>query len=224
MIQLQLNLEKVSMWFLGDPKDVKVSLNFANSGPVDVDFLTLSDSEQIKILNDIQRNVLFCNMSFQDLYQVYLRGKTPTPEKTTISESMDTEVQIEVLPVPKDKPPSDKPIYIVDDEKIKKVFQKRTEKCKELVKQSFKQLKVSLEKEKDISILRDLRKIEEEKKKPRKAILSLIEEELKKRGLKNLEVIKTEESLKNKPSDPLSYDQVVIESDEEIVFFSADKV
>jgi hypothetical protein len=70
------------MWFLGEPTNLIVSLNFANPGPVELDFDGLSTDQQKQILNSIQAGHIKTDVDFNELNRRWLRSNPPVKQET----------------------------------------------------------------------------------------------------------------------------------------------
>jgi len=215
IINLTLTEEGPPFWFLGDPKNLLVSLTYQDPGPASVDFSQLTQLECRKICMDIQRGKLECDIPFNKLAAEYdkffRRDPTTTPEAGSAR---------------KKRTGVDKALKIAGvREKQEEKFQKR---CKMIAKQSIRALRAALKDEKDMRLLRKVRDLELEKRSPRPTVLDLIELQVQKLQLnvatnieKNAGSVEIEAE---SPPKKETFVSDVIESDKEIVQFTPDEL
>lgn len=81
------------MFFLGDPRNLILSLSFANPGPVELDFDSLERIQQQKILSALQNGHLESDIPFQELYEGFSKSappKAPTPISPVADKIIET--------------------------------------------------------------------------------------------------------------------------------------
>ena len=81
------------MWFLGEPKNLKASLNFANPGPVGVDFDALSLEEQKHVIISIQTSLVTGDVGLTELFEIYTKKRdkeAPVEVKEYLEEQKET--------------------------------------------------------------------------------------------------------------------------------------
>ena len=158
---------RTSMWFLGKPKQIKISLNFVDPGPVEVDFNTLELEEQKYILVSLQNGSLKTDEPFQDLLKTYNKKKQKVEAPPEVHEYLKKQKvdkrQEELL-------------------KIKAQTEARAQaivdRCEFLSKQKVKVIKSELKKEKDVKFLRAFLETEEASGK-RPSIVILIKDRIR---------------------------------------------
>ena len=192
-VEISLKESGPAFWFLGEPKNVKVSLNFSSPGPVQVDFKALTDLEQKKLLGSLQRGEISCDTDFQELYEVYLR-QLPQKEETQPQQQ------------------AKKPIGKTKEERL-------LEKCAALIKKPSKTVKEETKDSKNVKMFRLLKKLEEERPKPRVRLLDYLEKQVRK--FQKEVALKIDKSLEEPPlrnvvpAETLQFD--VLESEQETV-------
>jgi hypothetical protein len=189
------------MWFLGDPKNIKISLNFKEKGPVEVDFSALPLSEQQQILLSLQQGTITSDTAFQDLlahFRKQQEKEAPKPVAPVVQKVDEKEKELEA---------------------IKAAAQERQnqieKKCKKMAKQSMRALQASIEKERDVKVLRSFMEVEKANK-DRETILRLLETRI--RECQKEVVLEIEAEKKNKPLTYIipeaTFSGDVIESDQ----------
>jgi hypothetical protein len=173
-MQIQIRLTEhtlVPVWFLGDPGNLKVSLNYKEPGPVLLDFTLLTSPEQKSLLGALQKGVIETEAEFNDLYSIYVDQQSPPPALPEPSEEVK-----EYL----DKVEEHKKVEQQQKAQKKqvKIEQKFAEKCEFLHKKSLRALKSALKGTPDTRLLQTLLRMEKNRKKPRVGHLKYLTEKL----------------------------------------------
>jgi len=213
-MQIQLSDTGPAMWFLGKPGDLKVSLSFADRGPVEVDFNKLEAEEQKQVLVSLRDGKITSDMKFQDLYEVWLKSRPAVSEPSP-------EVKAHLANEKKNK---------LEDKRMKLEAQRRTKeekfqkRCLYLSKKSANALKAALKDKDDLRLFRTLRDLEMKRKRPRASVRDYLESTIRKL---QKEVVSVIADSANKeplpmpkgmtPKETITFD--VIESEQEIVEF-----
>ena len=158
----------VSMLFIGEPKNLVASLTFANPGPVDLDFDTLSRQQQLKVLNALKQGVVETDTPFQDLYDKWNLSQPKSPPEDKPVPQTDT-------PVVKDPSKAEERMALEKERADKE--QKLFERCSLLLKQNTKVIQAELLGEEDTRFIRNLLQMESANKQ-RKIVLSFLQEKL----------------------------------------------
>lgn len=214
-MQIKLTEEGPPMWFLGKPREIKISLTFAEPGPVDVDFEKLETEEQKQILVGLRDRKLEASESFQDLYSVYSKGVV----KATPSKEVKEYLHQAKMEKEKDR----KFKFEAEREKKEEIFNERVEF---LASKSVKAIKAALDKETDLRLLRKLRDVELSKKKPRVSVKEYLQDKIK------VLQAKVAQGIGGTPEKPglfnpgkketMNYD--VVESEQEVIHFSPENL
>lgn len=189
------------IWFLGDPKNLIVSLSFANPGPVELDFGKLEKLQQQRLLSAIQNGHLESDISFQELYEEYTKSYPPQPpvvaeDTSPAKQAMEQRLQIEAERQEK-------------EEKLK-------EKCISKLKGSVAAAVSNLTGEEDVRYLRMLMSYEQADKN-RKGVIRAIRDRIKRieNGLSKRIIKEVEEQISNMKSE--TDEMVVVESEQRTV-------
>jgi len=212
IVSISLAEDSVPFWFLGEPRNIKKTLNFSEPGPVQVDFTQLTKLEQKKILTDLAGEVIECDRSFNDLRQVHLHM---FPEESPDNQKAP-DIPVAEAPEPKKE---------VDQRA------KLEERCALISKQGVRAIKAVLKDEKDTTLLRLIRRAEGLRKKPRASVISFLDSLLVKLSLEKAEQIEAsiendDTPLPRMPStsrgETINYD--VVESERETVALTAEQL
>lgn len=165
-MNLALTLSSIgpSMWFLGKPGELKISLTCNDPGPKEIDFRSLSSSEQRTIILAIRREHLIADVPIDKLIglyqeQLYQKREEETPE--IVQQAREEQ----------------KPALLDDTAKRATEL---TAFCQELAQQSIRALQVTIqEKKEDIAFLKKMLNIEALNKN-RTTIRNLIKKHLEK--------------------------------------------
>jgi hypothetical protein len=202
-------------WLLGnDPKRLKVQLSVHNRGPVELDFSDLHEFEQKQVLNSINAGIIEVDRAYGDLYQVFLQAQTPAPPSDPNSPASRAQELLRAQAQERLKKRAD---Y---EEKEKKFL----EKCHFLAKQNIRALKASTRESDDLKLFRTLRKLEEERSKPRSSITEYLNERIK--TLQTSLVIQADQvaPVKSPGQGTNPYDQRVVNLDREVVHFTQKQI
>lgn len=93
-MQITLNTSSSAMFFLGDPKNLLLSLSYSNPGPVELDFESLDRNLQQKILLAVRNEVLNSDVPAEDLYKIW--SKDIVVAQKTESKAPPTQAEIQV--------------------------------------------------------------------------------------------------------------------------------
>ncbi len=222
IVELSLNVDKCGMWFLGQPRQTKVSFTFASPGPTQIDFAKLEKQEQEHLLRALQTNKINSSVLFTDLYQIYIEmhTKAPEPSQEVTNYLAATEKQKEHETALKQLKQREKREADLDS------------RCASIIKLSVRALKSCLAKEQDVRILRKIRALELQKgpQKSRRSILDFLDERIRKLTMDYQEqIVKELEKSANskplvdpyKPYDKISYE--VEETEEDVIQFALGK-
>lgn len=214
-MQIKLTDNAPPMWFLGQPGKIKISLNFTNPGPVEIDFSKLTHEEQKKILVDLQDGKISSDVDFASLYQQWATNKPSIPEPPT---QVKEYLQHQKL----SREQSKRLKATVDRQKREEKFQERVAY---LSKKNAKSIRAALKDENDIRLVRALLDAELARKRIRASVKDFLEEMLRKL---QKEIVINIESSENKPSihipkhlvpeETISFD--VVESEQEVIQFT----
>ena len=201
------------MFFLGDPRDLILSLSLYEPGPVDVDLDKLDRVCHQKLLVAIKNKVLSSDVPFSELYSAFLAKYPPagpSPEQTAEAQRAAMLVQARLR----------RESRMVEQE------DKFQEKCAFLSRQKVGAMKSSLKGEKDLRIFRTLLHIEESGKQ-RKGVLSYL---LKKIHQLELEIIHkaekdaAEQLRTTRGPDSLAEKFTVVESERKAVYLNTREI
>ena len=207
---MQIRLaNNITMWFLGDPKNLLINLNFVNRGPVEVDFIKLSDTDQNRIINAIHSGQLESDITVEDLIALKDKPTLTVYHETSI---IDEPTTMTVS--------AGSPTVINSMEFLKNTAeQRKIEKCQFILKGSVRSIKVAVSEANDIALTKFLIKMEEINK-SRKSVLTFLREKLR---TLEIAVIKFSEKEKEKVEKQTeAYN--VIESDEKVVTLSPEEL
>ena len=227
IIQIKLTDKSPPFWFLGDPKNLIVNLNFRDPGPVQVNFEELSESDRKKIIQSMQLRHIDTDVNLSELNDVHLRLQSPfLPSiQDFVEPSGPLPVAEEIEEKKPEVIPEEKEVDIkkVQSETIKQDEKDRkfNERCQFLIKQNFSALKSTLKDCKDVRLLRFLKETEKKRKKPRLSVLLFLEDLMAKvQGdiVKSIENDSKTTPVKYGKQETFQYD--VIESEEETVHLS----
>ena len=171
-MQVKLSKRGPAMWFLGEPRKIKYSLNFAEPGPIKVDFGKLEIEEQRKLLIDLYNKVIETDSSLEELRETYNNNqstKLAKEQPAAVKEYLDKQKAIKKVAR-----------EIGDKEKKRKEGDKFNERCDYLSKKSLRVIKATTQNEADIKFVRALLSREEEKKKPRGSVCDYLKERVRK--------------------------------------------
>lgn len=210
-MQISLNPKQfVPMWFLGEPKNIKLSLTMTEPGPVEINFFDLQIEDQKRILNDLFTGVLTSDVRFDELLKAF-KDRQKQVEKV-----VEKPAPLQEKPVTETSAKPRKPYVRVEDQ--------IDIKAKSLVKGSFPAIRSALHQDgTDIRLIRKVYEYEQQKKRPRKSVIDWLGEKLRKVE-KDL-AVKLEsvsEKQKPKPSRDIADMYEVVDEDEEVVNFVID--
>lgn len=219
-MRITLNTDSgLTMWFLGEPGNIKASLNYSEPGPIEINFSKLTELEQKKLLIDVQSKRVLTDTPYKDLYEEWSKRVKETMP------SPSPQVQQHLQHVKQKKEEQKQLRANLDKADRERKFQ---EKCIYLSKKSARALKAAVQDEKDLRLFRVLRSLEIKRKKPRVSVTSFLDDQIRKL---QKEVVKEIEDSVNKPAlyipkhmqgpeETIKVD--VIESDQEVVEFEID--
>lgn len=166
---MQITLTEIGppIWFLGEPKNILISLSFAKPGPVDVDFESLDKNNQVRLLKAIQNGYIESDISFQELYQIHTKSQLPgAPPKQV--KPQDVERPKDPLKEQRDKLEAER----------KEKEEKFQDKCQRALSGSTEAVKGFLLGEDDPRFFRTLLSMEKVGK-ARKGVIKLLTERIK---------------------------------------------
>jgi len=215
-MQIKLLPKGPPMWFLGEPKKLKVSLTCQQPGPVEIDFRVLTSTEQRQILLSMRNQQIEASESFEDLHAIYLTQKQveePPPEvKQYLEKKAEEEEQETFLAA-----------QVKAEQKTKKI----TERCEYLATLSYRAIKAALLKEKDPKVFRIFLEIEK-KGRARLGVIQFVEERLKRIHMileKSIEASEKEPAIRlPKPADETYLEDVVESEVETLVLTEQDLI
>lgn len=168
-MQIKLSSDGPPMWFLGDPKQLVASLTYVEPGPVEVDFQALGDAEQKAVLTAVQRGVVESDIPFQELYQVWLKSKSPVPQPSpTGNQEQIRQAAVQAM----------QERLIQRQAVAQKKEGKFQSRCEYLISQNVIGLKSAVQNEKNERVLHNLLKLEQSGKQ-RVSVVKLIHEKLR---------------------------------------------
>ena len=168
-MQIKLSEFGPSMWFLGEPRRLIVSLNFMSPGPVEVDFASLSQPDQNKLLTAIRQGIIESDIPFCELHAAYIKAMeipgAPSSVETVqvdprVAYAQEVQAQRNALQA----------------ERAKKEA-KLLERCKFLNGLTIRAFKAALKGDQDIQFLRTLLTMEEAGEK-RHGIINFLQEKI----------------------------------------------
>jgi hypothetical protein len=204
-MQIKLREYGPPMWFLGEPKAIKLSLTYLKPGPENIDFEKLTLQDQAHILRGIRDEIVEVDTPYEVLHKQYTNNIPPmaVPPQPAVQAAQ---------PVAQETPKES--IVEIRREKEEK-FQRR---CEHISKQSARVLKAALKGTEDIRLARQVLHLEtlgRNRTSVRDYLKGLIQKLQGEVTLKMKES-ESEKPLKNViPVDPLGYE--VIEEDQETV-------
>lgn len=170
-----------TMWFLGEPKKLVLSLTFKNPGPVDIEFAQLNSVDQNKLLKAIRTGIIESDVSFHELSEKWVKGDKSQSSETKETGSIDL-VETNSTICKTDQ----RLVWAQQIEEKRNILQAQKtqeevsilERCKYLMGLTVRGLKTTLKQEKNIKVLRTLLKLEESHK-ARKLVLETIREKIR---------------------------------------------
>jgi hypothetical protein len=208
-MQIRLT-DGVTMWFLGDPKNLLVNLNFVNRGPAEVDFIKLSSNDQNRIINAIKCGQLQSDITVEDL--ISLQRK---PDMVTITHPVSTISEPTTITVTSGPPQIINSLEFLKNE----METKRLERCQTILRRTVRSIKVAVSADNDITLIKLLIKMEESNK-ARKSVLTFLREKLQ--ILENVVVKFSEKEKVGVEKQTEEYN--VIESDEKVISLSPEEL
>lgn len=178
---MKINLSKrgPAFWFLGDPKNLIVSLN-QSSPSADVDFDSLKSDYQLKILNSLKRHQIECSESYQDLYGRWSKEYFEQKKKEA---GPDPAIQMRIEA---QKRMQERRQAI--EEKRDKQAAREEERCQTLLKRSFLAVRTSLKDEKDTVFLKKFLNAERANRN-RKSVIQFLERRIVRIGIEKQQEI-----------------------------------
>lgn len=200
------------IWFLGEPKNLIVSLNFANPGPVELDFTKLERVHQQRVLLALQNGYLESDIPFQEIYECYTKSAPPAPKMVAPDEIASAPVANTVAATTKLLADQRLQIEAERQEKEEKI----KEKCLLKLKGSVVAAVSNLVGEEDPRYLRMLISYEQQGKN-RKMVIRKIRERIKRieDGLAKKITKETEDQIAAMKSE--TNEMVVVESEQRTV-------
>lgn len=173
-ILVSIHEDNPSFWFLGDSRSPKISLSFKKKGPVEIDFLSLTEVEQIILLNDWKDGKIVVNQDYQKMIDIWKNNNQKL--FSSVKENIQQQKEVAKASVQQAvKPLSQKDMAKL---KLQEEFEERQQKFYQrlhfLSKAGIHALRVEIGKENDIKLIRELLRIEQEKLKPRKQALEIL--------------------------------------------------
>jgi len=203
------------IWFLGEPKKVKVSLTYQQPGPETIEFEKLSELEQKQILIGIQKKTLESDKSYMDLYNLYLQGQ---PKEEAPSQEVQT-----YLNKKKEKKVEKKQLSVLA--KREKQEQKFKSRCEHISKQTTRAIKAAIKNEDDLRLLRTLLQMEL-KNKNRISVKDLLQEHIRKIQKEisiGIEKATTDKPISlGTPREMFPYE--ILESESQVVHFASEAI
>lgn len=204
-MQIKLSNSGPAMWFLGEPKNLTAYLNFANPGPVEIKFEDLGSIDQNKILTDLKQGIIESDISYQELYQVWIKSKPAVPHFPPEDKELSKMQEVQKMR------------YKLETQRREKE-EKFQERCYFIADKGVRAIKAVLKDEKDIRFFRELLKIEKVGKN-RKIVISLLNDKVK-QFEKNISKKIRRGSKKQSNSKILSQETIVfdvVESEQETI-------
>ena len=211
-MQVKLVEGKVPVFFLGDPRNLILTLSCAEPGPVELDFNNLPKVLQQRVLIALRDGVLEAERPFHEIFADWNTANPPVAKsqaqvahEENISFEMQQRMQREA--------------------KIREKEEKLQSRCGYLSTLSYIQLRTSVKKETDLRLLRTLLHLEENGKgrelnikylvKKIKTIELKLEREIEKKTNEQLKTLKVKSS-----KDPLAEKFTVVESEKKTIYLS----
>lgn len=208
---MQIRLaDGITMWFLGEPKDLIVNLNFVNRGPVELDFSSLSDVNQNRLISAIRSKQLESDITFEDL--IALKRK---PDTTTVTHPISAVGQSTTVTISEGPPQVAKTLDFLKNE----METKKIERCQFILRRSVRSIKAAVSEANDISLTKTLIKMEESNK-ARKSVLTFLREKLRTLEVAVVRFAEREKAKAEKQTEEYN----VIESEQKVVSLSPEEL
>lgn len=209
-MELSLNPKRpLPMWFLGKPKEIKVSLTMVNPGPVEVDFSSLERGEQEKVLIGLKDGVLTSDVPFQELYKYWKETEPKKEEKEAEEKIVEQQQDVPILP----KAKSQGPITVED---------KLDHRADIIVERSFPAVRTAL-KNADIRLIRKVYQREEKKLHPRVSVLNWLMKKLRKHETEVATQLRKVQEANKKPPRKITNMFEIVEDESEVVELIIDR-
>lgn len=209
-MQIKLAEDGPPMWFLGEPRNLIVSLTGENPGPIELDFYKLGTMDQMRVLTAMKNGEVEGDPSFEDLYAEWSKKSKHTP--------------------PQQNPPANAVAEAIINSRLKTEVTrtereaKFQERCDWAVTQNIKSLKSLIQNSDDIRFLRTILQAERTGK-GRKTVIRWITERLNR-----FEKVVANEAIKFTPNarDPYQPKETipyaVVESEQETIVLSPEEL
>jgi len=169
-MQVELHESGPPFWLLGSPSNTILHLTFASPGPVELDYSKLSPEDQSQLLMALQQEKILTSVPFEELHREWLQNRPEAPvPPPDVKEYLDQERAV------KEQERRLK-IQAGHEEKERKFH----ERCSFLSGKNARSVKSALAGEKDLRLLRNIRKLEQAKKKPRIGVMDYLTDRIKK--------------------------------------------
>lgn len=211
-MQIKLVSEKVPMYFLGDPRNLILSLSCANPGPVELDFYGLTKILQQKVLIALKNGILESDKPFHEIYSDWAKLNPPV-EKSETQIVHEENISLEMSQ------------RLQREAKLREKEQKYQERLAYLSTLGFNHLRNSVKNDTELRLFRTLLLMEENGKKRSLNIKYLqhriqvieqkLEKEIEKRTAEQLKSFKI-----HSRKDPLAERFTVIESEKKTIYLS----
>lgn len=211
-MQVWLHEEGPPIWFLGEPKDLIVTLTLNEPGPVELDFESLNDQQKARVIQSLNTLQIESDVSVSELQN---REQKQNQKKEDMAADINLAV-VERLQKEKEKA----------DQIRKEKEEKLLERCKYIMDKPVRAIKSALKNEKDMKLFDKLFTLEQQGKN-RKMVLRWLQEKrvfLAKEQTKKIDkevqkAMKKEKTYKeNANGQTIGFN--VIESDSETVVLS----
>jgi hypothetical protein len=158
MSKISISLgNKVGVWFLGDPKQLKVFLSVEQPGPLEINTEDYTLQEQMHIVLSVGNGSIVTETPYDLLANEYNQKLVP---------------QVAPTPIESPKPEEKKKRYVPSE------YEKLHKNCKKVLAQGVRAVKSFVITNENIKILQILKGLESQGKK-RASLLSFLEERLK---------------------------------------------
>lgn len=210
-MRLQLAPKGPPVWFLGEPRKIRVSLSFQTPGPVEIDFTTLTLKEQKQVLHSLRLGHITSDVPLAELLSLH--------EQTQPKEAPPPPVQQYLAKQEKENTAA---LLLKQKATKEQKDQQLAERCAYLVKQSVKAIKAVVSKSEDTRFLRVLLTAEKEAK-ARATVVSYIEEQIRKVQYEvalKMEQAAKQPPLKLAPEPGATFSKDVIDSESRLITLS----
>jgi hypothetical protein len=207
------NIYGPPLWFLGNPKDLKISLTYEEPGPIEIDFKHLPRSEQEQIIAAVEARHLDSDMSLPQLRSEWAEANPSVPVQET--ETPEQQFRAAMAKEVEQRLRKRQEMKAKEDKKV-------NDKIAYLLKQNVRSLKSALTGQTDERLVQMLLQQERANKKRRVAI-QVLEEKLRQLAAKRAKKISRESQLQlkiNRWANEKTKVEPVVDSEQETILLT----